>query len=500
MSDTPRLLPTDAPTHGLRTTTCGALREDTVGETVTLQGWVDTRREVGGGLIFTDLRDRYGITQLVFSPELDAAAAELALHMRAEDVVSVRGEVRKKDTPNPRFETGAVEVWVSSVEVLAVSETPPFVVSESDPKSGKAGEELRLQHRTLDLRRPSLQKNLVLRHRLAQSTRRYFDAHDFIEIETPVLMKSTPEGARDYLVPSRVHPGRFYALPQSPQTYKQLLMVAGMDRYVQITKCFRDEDLRADRQPEFTQIDVEVTFATEEMIYGLIEGLIVQQWADTRGIDIPAPFPRMAYAEAMRRFGSDKPDLRFGMEIADVTEAVAASGFGPFGERRLGRRDPRRGRGRARAQGDGHARQDGRPPDDRGRRPLLRQAPRGRLAVHVVGQGGGPPARARPGRRRRRRRRGGRPRPDPRRAQLKRSSGRWATCGSTWRARRASCPRAQTARGSSSGSRTSRSSSTTRPTAASTRCTTRSRARAPRTCRCSTRTPARPAPAPTTSS
>ncbi|HEX9950599.1 MAG TPA: aspartate--tRNA ligase [Rubricoccaceae bacterium] len=330
MSDTPRLTPTDAPTHGLRTHTCGALRDDTVGETVTLQGWVDTRREVGGGLIFTDLRDRYGITQLVFSPELDAEAAELALHMRAEDVISVRGEVRRKDTPNPRFETGAVEVWVSSAEVLAVSETPPFVVSESDPKSGKAGEELRLQHRTLDLRRPSLQRNLVLRHRLAQSTRRYFDEHDFVEVETPVLMKSTPEGARDYLVPSRVHPGRFYALPQSPQTYKQLLMVAGMDRYVQITKCFRDEDLRADRQPEFTQIDVEVTFATEEMIYELIEGLIVRQWRETRGIEIAAPFRRMPYAEAMRRYGSDKPDLRFGLEIADVTDAVSGSGFGPF--------------------------------------------------------------------------------------------------------------------------------------------------------------------------
>jgi aspartyl-tRNA synthetase len=330
MSDTPRLLPTDAPTHGLRTYTCGALRDDTVGETVTLQGWVDTRREVGGGLIFTDLRDRYGITQLVFSPDLDAEAAGLALHMRAEDVISVRGEVRRKDTPNPRFETGAVEVWVTSAEVLAVSETPPFVVSESDPKSGKAGEELRLQHRTLDLRRPSLQRNLVLRHRLAQSTRRYFDEHDFVEVETPVLMKSTPEGARDYLVPSRVHPGRFYALPQSPQTYKQLLMVAGMDRYVQITKCFRDEDLRADRQPEFTQIDVEVTFATEEMIYELIEGLIVRQWRETRGIEITAPFRRMPYAEAMRRYGSDKPDLRFDLEIADVTDAVAGSGFGPF--------------------------------------------------------------------------------------------------------------------------------------------------------------------------
>ena len=330
MPDTPRLSPTDAPTHGTRTHTCGALRADHVGETVTLMGWVDTRREVGGGLVFTDLRDRYGITQLVFSPELDAASGELALHMRAEDVISVQGEVRKKDAPNPRFETGEVEVWVHSAEVLAVAETPPFVVSESDPKSGKAGEELRLQHRTLDLRRPSLQRNLVLRHRLAQATRRYFDAHDFVEVETPVLMKSTPEGARDYLVPSRVHPGRFYALPQSPQTYKQLLMVAGMDRYVQITKCFRDEDLRADRQPEFTQIDVEVTFATEDMIYDLVEGLIVRQWKDTRGIDIEAPFRRMSYADAMRRYGSDKPDLRFGMEISDVTEAVAGSGFGPF--------------------------------------------------------------------------------------------------------------------------------------------------------------------------
>jgi aspartyl-tRNA synthetase len=330
MSDTPRLLPTDAPTHGARTHTCGALRDGDVGQTVTLQGWVDTRREVGGGLVFTDLRDRYGITQVVFSPELDAEAGALALHMRGEDVISVRGEVRRKDVPNPRFETGAVEVWATGVEVLAVAETPPFVVSESDPKSGKAGEDLRLQYRYLDLRRPSLQKNLVLRHRLAQSTRRYFDEHDFVEVETPVLMKSTPEGARDYLVPSRVHPGQFYALPQSPQTYKQILMVAGMDRYVQITKCFRDEDLRADRQPEFTQIDVEVTFATEEMIYELIEGLIQRQWRETRGIDIPTPFRRMPYDEAMRRFGSDKPDLRFGMEIADVTEAVAGSGFGPF--------------------------------------------------------------------------------------------------------------------------------------------------------------------------
>jgi len=326
----PRLTPVDAPTHGARTHTCGALRADDAGQTVTLMGWVDTRRELGG-LTFVDLRDRYGRTQLVFSPELDADLAAVAYRLRGEDVISVQGEVRVREAgPNARLATGEVEVWVRAMEVLAVADTPPFVVTENDPKAAGAGEDLRLTYRYLDLRKPSLQKNLLLRHRLYQATRAYFDRHDFVEVETPVLMKSTPEGARDYLVPSRVHPGQFYALPQSPQTYKQILMVAGMDRYVQITKCFRDEDLRADRQPEFTQIDVEMTFATEEGVYGLVEGLIADIWRETRGIEVETPFPRMPYAEAMRRYGSDKPDLRFGMEIADVTDAVAGSGFGPF--------------------------------------------------------------------------------------------------------------------------------------------------------------------------
>ena len=332
MSDAPHaraLTPTDAPTHGDRTHTCGALREGDAGQTVVLKGWVDTRRNFGG-LQFIDLRDRYGLTQLVFSPEIDAELSDLAEKLRGEDVVSVRGEVRVRERKNPEMATGDVEVYVSDVEVLAVSDTPPFVVSANDPKSTQAGDELRLTYRYLDLRKPALQRNLLLRSKLYQSARRYFDAHDFVEVETPVLMKSTPEGARDYLVPSRVHPGRFYALPQSPQTYKQILMVAGMDRYVQITKCFRDEDLRADRQPEFTQIDVEMTFATEEGIYALVEGLIADIWRDTRGIEVETPFPRMPYAEATRRYGSDKPDLRFGMEIADVGGAVQGSGFKVF--------------------------------------------------------------------------------------------------------------------------------------------------------------------------
>ena len=332
MSDAPHaraLTPTDADTHGDRTHTCGALREGDAGQTVVLKGWVDTRRNFGG-LQFVDLRDRYGLTQLVFSPELDAELSDLAEKLRGEDVVSVRGEVRVRERKNPDMATGDVEVYVSDVEVLAVSDTPPFVVSANDPKSTQAGDELRLKYRYLDLRKPALQQNLLLRSKLYQSARRYFDDRDFVEVETPVLMKSTPEGARDYLVPSRVHPGRFYALPQSPQTYKQILMVAGMDRYVQITKCFRDEDLRADRQPEFTQIDVEMTFATEEGVYALVEGLIADVWRDTRGIEVETPFPRMPYAEALRRYGSDKPDLRFGMEIADVSGAVQNSGFKVF--------------------------------------------------------------------------------------------------------------------------------------------------------------------------
>ena len=329
MSEPPRLTPTTNPRHGRRTHTCGALRSDDVGREVVLKGWVDTKRNLGG-LVFADLRDRYGLTQLVFTEEESAEAYATAEKLRGEDVISVTGVVREREAANPDLPTGGVEVYVRDVEVLNVAEPLPFVVSAHEERQQKASEDLRLQYRYLDLRRPHLQRNLLLRHRLYQAVRRYFDAHAFVEVETPILMKSTPEGARDYLVPSRVHPGQFYALPQSPQTYKQILMVAGLDRYVQICKCFRDEDLRADRQPEFTQIDVEMTFATEELVFELIEGLMAAVWQETRGIEIPTPFERMTYAEAMRRYGSDKPDRRFGMELVDVTEAVRGSGFRVF--------------------------------------------------------------------------------------------------------------------------------------------------------------------------
>jgi len=328
MSDA-RLSPTTAPAHGVRTHTCGELRLEHAGQAVTLKGWADTVRNMGG-LEFVDLRDRYGLTQLVFAPEHAAAPAETAARLRSEDVISVTGIVRERQQKNPAMPTGDVEVFVDDIEVLNVAEPLPFVVSAREERRQNTGEDLRLQYRYLDLRRPALQHNLLLRHRLYQAARRYFDEHSFIEIETPILMKSTPEGARDYLVPSRVHPGKFYALPQSPQTYKQILMVAGLDRYVQITKCFRDEDLRADRQPEFTQIDVEMTFATEEIVFELIEGLIQAVWRETRGIDIEAPFPRMTHASALRRYGSDKPDLRFGMELVDLSDAARGSGFRVF--------------------------------------------------------------------------------------------------------------------------------------------------------------------------
>ncbi len=330
MSDpTARLTPTTNPQHGPRTHTCGELRADAVGREVILKGWVDTTRNLGA-LVFADLRDRYGLTQIVFSGDVAAEAYATAERLRSEDVVSVRGTVRERERKNPELPTGDVEVYVTDLEVLNTAEPLPFVVSAHEERQQNTGEDLRLQYRYLDLRRPSLQQNLLLRHRLYQAVRRYFDAHDFVEVETPVLMKSTPEGARDYLVPSRVHPGQFYALPQSPQTYKQILMMAGLDRYVQICKCFRDEDLRADRQPEFTQIDVEMTFATEELVYAMMEGLMQAVWKETRGIDLATPFPRMPYDEAIRRFGSDKPDLRFGMELVDVSARVRGSGFKVF--------------------------------------------------------------------------------------------------------------------------------------------------------------------------
>lgn len=318
-------------THSLRTHTCGALRTEDVGSRVVLKGWVDTRRDLGG-VIFIDLRDRYGLTQIVFSPQDDAEAHRLAEGLRSEYVVSVAGYVRNRsqETVNPNLATGRVEVRVDSLEILSQSDVIPFAVSAHGQKRRLASEDLRLKYRYLDLRRPELQQHFLTRHRLYQCVHRYFDAHGFLEIETPTLMKSTPEGARDYLVPSRVHPGHFYALPQSPQTYKQLLMVAGFDRYVQIVKCFRDEDLRADRQPEFTQIDVEISFATEALVYALIEGFMQQVWKEIKQVDLELPFPRLTYDDALRRYGSDKPDLRFDLEIQDLSETFQGSQFRVF--------------------------------------------------------------------------------------------------------------------------------------------------------------------------
>jgi aspartyl-tRNA synthetase len=317
--------------HGHRTHTCGALRIDEVGEHVTLKGWVDTRRDLGG-VIFIDLRDRYGLTQVVFSPQDNPEAYGLAESLRTEYVITVQGVVanRSAETVNPKLPTGEIEVRVTDLALLARTEPLPFPVSAHEEKRQLANEDLRLRYRYLDLRRPELQKNLVIRHRAYQIIRRHFDEQGFLEVETPVLMKSTPEGARDYLVPSRLHPGRFYALPQSPQTYKQILMIAGLDRYVQIVKCFRDEDLRADRQPEFTQVDVEVAFATEELIYTLIEGLMRALWKEIHDIDLDTPFPRLSYREALTQYGSDKPDTRFGMKIHDVSGSVRGSGFRVF--------------------------------------------------------------------------------------------------------------------------------------------------------------------------
>ncbi|HRK74091.1 MAG TPA: aspartate--tRNA ligase, partial [Rhodothermales bacterium] len=299
-------------THGERSHTCGSLTLAEVGKTVTLKGWVDTRRDLGG-VIFIDLRDRFGLTQVVFSPQDNQTAHAAAEALRSEFVVSVQGVVQERDAENvnPKLPTGQIEIRVHDLIILNASDPVPFSLSAHEEKSGKVNEELRLRYRYLDMRRLGLQQNLILRHKLYQITRRHFSDNDFVEVETPVLMKSTPEGARDYLVPSRVHPGHFFALPQSPQTYKQILMVAGMDRYFQITKCFRDEDLRADRQPEFTQIDVEMTFATEASVQRIIEGLMVKVWQELKGVTLQTPFRRMTYDAAIRTYGVDKPDLRF---------------------------------------------------------------------------------------------------------------------------------------------------------------------------------------------
>lgn len=312
-----------------RTHHCSALRATHVGQTVSLAGWVHVRRD-HGGIVFIDLRDREGVTQVVFDPQHNRPSWELAQALRSEFVVAVEGAVRARPpgTENSRLPTGAIEVLAHQLKILNPSDTPPFPLDETG--SGQAGEDLRLQYRYLDLRRPVMARNLRLRHTVAKATRDYFDAQGFLEVETPLLFKSTPEGAREYLVPSRVNPGRFFALPQSPQQFKQMLMVAGVERYFQLAKCFRDEDLRADRQPEFTQIDLEMSFITREDMYATIEGLLAAVWQAARGESIPTPFPRMKYAEAMDRFGSDKPDTRFGIELTDLTEDFRQSAFKVF--------------------------------------------------------------------------------------------------------------------------------------------------------------------------
>ncbi len=310
-----------------RTHSCNALGLEDVGEQVTLMGWVLRRRD-HGGVIFIDLRDRGGITQVVFNPENNPEVHDKAHQVRSEWVLAVRGTVvaRPGEMANPKLATGAIEVLVDELRILNSSETPPFPLDEDTEVS----DNLRLQYRYLDLRRPEMAANLIMRHKAVQSVRNYLNDHDFLDIETPMLTRSTPEGARDYLVPSRVNSGKFYALPQSPQLFKQLLMIAGMDRYYQIVKCFRDEDLRADRQPEFTQIDMELSFVDEEQIMAINEGLIATLFKDTLGLELSLPFPRLTFDDAMNRFGTDRPDVRFGMELIDLTEIAANCGFKVF--------------------------------------------------------------------------------------------------------------------------------------------------------------------------
>jgi aspartyl-tRNA synthetase len=312
-----------------RSHTCGALRPDNLDDEVVLMGWVGAWRDLGGRR-FIDLRDRYGVTQVTFGEELDADLSARAKSLRSEWVIAVRGVVEDRvgngGTVNDRLATGAVEVRALALEVLTESETPPFqIADEIDTR-----EELRLQYRYLDLRRGPLQRNLLARHRFNQAVRTYMDGAGFLELETPFLIRSTPEGARDYVVPSRVHKGTFFALPQSPQLFKQLFMVAGYDKYYQLARCFRDEDLRADRQPEFTQVDVEMTFATPERVFEVVEGLVGTAWSAVLDVDLPSQFERISYADAMARFGSDAPDMRFGMELVDVSKAVASSAFSVF--------------------------------------------------------------------------------------------------------------------------------------------------------------------------
>ncbi|MFP4280998.1 MAG: aspartate--tRNA ligase [Opitutales bacterium] len=311
-----------------RTHHCSALRKAHVGETVTLVGWIDSIRD-HGGITFADLRDREGLTQVVFDPS-NANYREGLSRLRPESVIAVRGAVRARqpNEVNAKLPTGEIELSAEAILVHNISETPPFPLE--DEKAAKVNEDLRLQYRYLDLRRPSMYRNLLLRSKAAKATRDYLDGAGFLEIETPYLFKSTPEGAREFLVPSRLNPGEFYALAQSPQQYKQMLMVAGVERYYQLARCFRDEDLRADRQPEFTQIDLEMSFIDREDMYALIEGLMQRIWKDVLGVDLPTPFPRLSYHEAMNRFGVDKPDTRFGLELVDLADVFKESSFKVF--------------------------------------------------------------------------------------------------------------------------------------------------------------------------
>ena len=308
-----------------RTHTCGELRLANAGQEVTLSGWVQRSRRLGG-MTFIDLRDRYGITQLVVEATADQSLVEAASSLGREYVIQVKGKVVERQSKNPKMDTGDIEIIVSSINVLNKSVTPPFTIEENSD----GGEDIRAKYRYLDLRRPPLQKALALRHRLAQEIRSYLDKEGFMEIETPYLIKSTPEGARDFVVPSRMNPGQFYALPQSPQTFKQLLMVAGYDRYFQIVRCFRDEDLRADRQPEFTQIDCEMSFVEQEDVLNTFEGMMRQMFRNAIGVEIPNPIPRMSWYDAMDNYGSDKPDIRFGMTIHEITSLVQGHGFSVF--------------------------------------------------------------------------------------------------------------------------------------------------------------------------
>ncbi|RZA01069.1 MAG: aspartate--tRNA ligase [Sphingobacteriaceae bacterium] len=308
----------------LRTHTCGELNINHLGQTVTLCGWVQKSRDLGG-TTFIDVRDRYGLTQLVLNTDSDAALRDTGRELGREFVIKVTGKVIERTNKNPKIPTGDIEIAVTALEVLNAAKIPPFLI-ENDTDGG---EELRAKYRYLDLRREPIRNNLVLRHKMAQEIRKYLDGLDFIEVETPVLIKSTPEGARDFVVPSRMNPGEFYALPQSPQTFKQLLMVSGFDRYFQIVKCFRDEDLRADRQPEFTQIDCELSFITQEDILNIFEGLTRHLFRTVKKLEL-GDFPRMQYADAMRLYGSDKPDTRFGMQFVELNDVVKGKDFGIF--------------------------------------------------------------------------------------------------------------------------------------------------------------------------